>query len=363
MEPLRLLIVDDVTLHRKFIKDALSPLPGIEVIGMVSSGRDALVRIGLLRPDIVTLDLEMPDMNGLEVLEELRKTGFRGAVIMISNYTSKGAPLTLKALELGAIDFILKPSLPTMEQNLTSLRAMFLPMAEALAQRKKINNLLHGRQREFTSPGPSVHHEENGSSPGFTLKRVDARPEIIAIGVSTGGPKALMTIMPLFPSTLKVPVLVVQHMPGEFTSEFAKSLDGKCPLVVKEGVEGEPLRPGHVYIAPGGRQMKVVQAAASRIVRVTDDPPENNCRPSVDYCFRSVAKLYGPKALGVIMTGMGRDGAVGARLLKERGARIIAQNKESSVVYGMPKAVIDAGLADCVSSLDTMVDAILENLK
>lgn len=365
MEPLRVLIVDDSTLYRKFIKDALTPLQGVEVAGVASNGRDALLRISLLHPDIVTLDVEMPGMSGIEVLSNLKDNGFDGAVIMLSSFTQKGTPLTIKALQLGAFDFILKPALTSMDDNLAALRQMFLPMAEALTQRKKINQLLQGKSLVSARSEAAAHRKiVSEQTPVFVKCNGEKMiPQIIAIGVSTGGPKALAEIIPRFPEGLQVPVVVVQHMPEEFTREFAKSLNSKSSLIVKEAEDGEPLRPGTVYIAPGGKQMKVVQAAANKNIQITDDPPENNCKPSVDYCFRSVAKLYGGNAMGVILTGMGRDGAAGSQEMKRHGAKIIAQDEKSSVVFGMPKAVIDTGVVDIVCSLDKMADTIKWNLQ
>ncbi len=302
----------------------------------------------------------MPDMNGIEVLTELEKSAFSGAVIMVSTYTEKGAPLTLKALELGAFDFILKPSLSSMEANLAILRERFLPMAEALAQRKKINRLLLGNV-EQDEKGPLAHFQDVISRPSdISIKgnAITTTPQIIAIGVSTGGPKALAEIIPKFPRRLLVPIVIVQHMPQEFTAEFARNLNAKSRLTVKEAENGEALHAGTVYIAPGGRQLRVVQAVSEKIIQVTDDPPANGCKPSVDYCFRSIAKLYGSKAMGIVLTGMGRDGAVGAQVMKSYGARIMVQDETTSVVFGMPKAVIDAGAADLVCPLHKMSDEI-----
>lgn len=364
MDTLRILIVDDSVSSRKIIKDALSPLPGVEIVGMVSNGHDALLRAASLKPDVITLDVEMPDMNGIEVLSELQRNSFEGAVIMVSSLTKRGAPFTIQALELGAFDFILKPSLSSIEENFAALREMFLPIAQALAQRKKINTLLQGR----TSPANQVRKtayqapsaDLSSSSIGKFLKQTPS--QIIAIGVSTGGPKALSQIIPQLPENLSVPVVIVQHMPEGFTAEFAESLNTKSRLTVKEAEDGEALRPGVVYIAPGGRQIKALQSVSNRIFQITSDPPENNCRPSADYFFRSVAQAYGGNATAVVLTGMGKDGAKGAHLMKSRGAKIIVQDEETSVVFGMPKAVIDLGAADIICPLDKIAATICRTL-
>ena len=359
---LRILIVDDSTLMRKIIREALAPLPMVEIVGAVSNGKDALNRAASLKPDVITLDVEMPGMNGIEVLEGLKNVAFGGAVVMLSYHTAAGAPMTIKALELGAFDFILKPALSSIEANIEALQKMFLPISQALRQRKNIKFLLQGGQpRGKEDLLTDVLPESSDSA--IRSKSLPATVQIVAIGVSTGGPKALIEIIPKLPGDLHVPVVVVQHMPEGFTEEFAKSLDAKSRVRVKEAEDGEKLEPGVVYVAQGGRHMKIGQSFAHKIVTITDEQPENSCRPSVDYCFRSVAKFYGGNSLAVILTGMGKDGTVGAQLMRREGARVIAQDEESSVVFGMPKAVIDAGAADIVSPLHEIANEICRNLR
>lgn len=357
MEPLQILIVDDSTLFRKVLKDALSQLPGIEVIGMVSNGRDALNRAATLSPDIITLDMEMPDMNGLDILKNLQKINYQGAIVMVSSHIDKDASYTIEALALGAFGLILKPSLPSMPENIAYLRKEFQPIAKTAAHRKNITQLLRGNK----SKAPKMMRSH------FSIARQipGTYPEIIAIGISTGGPKALTKIIPALPENLPVPILIVQHMPKGFTAEFANSLNSKSKITVKEAEDGEPVQAGTAYIAPGGRQMKVCQGAVGKIIRITDAPPENNCRPSVDYCFRSVCDLYGGRSLAAILTGMGRDGAASTQALKDAGAKIIAQDEATSVVFGMPKVVIDAGTVDAgnIYPLHKIASVLCENLK
>ncbi len=350
MKPLRILIVDDSTVFRKIIKDALSQIPGVEIAGVVTNGKDALLRTEALAPDIITLDIEMPGMNGIEVLIELQKKDFQGAVVMISSHTERGAPLTIEALELGAFDFILKPSLPSLQENFAALREMSRPIIQAIAHRKKISEMLYGGES-----APRITRQPIAVS-GENMPK--ATPQIVAIGVSTGGPKALAEIIPDFPSDFPVPVLIVQHMPKGFTAEFAKSLNAKSQITVKEGEDGEAVRTGTAYIAPGGTHMKISQGASGKIIRITDDPPENNCKPSVDYCFRSVCNIYGKHTLAVVLTGMGRDGTTGSQLLHKSGARIIVQDEATSVVFGMQKEVIDAGAADNIYPLQKISSVI-----
>nr|MBF0222487.1 chemotaxis response regulator protein-glutamate methylesterase [Desulfobulbaceae bacterium] len=361
MEPLRILVVDDSAFSRKIIKDALSPLAEVEIVGMVSNGADALLRVAAVLPDIVTLDVEMPGMNGLEVLSALQETGFAGAVVMLSSHTERGAPFTIKALELGAFDFMLKPSFASIEENFTALRETFLPIAQAVAQRKKINHLLRGGGLSLGHRRPEVAQASRSDSfiGGYKGK---APSQIITIGVSTGGPKALAQIIPKLTAALAVPVVIIQHMPQGFTEEFAKSLNAKSSITVKEAEDGELLLPGTVYVAPGGKQLKVTTRVLDKIFQITDDQPENNCKPSVDYFFRSVAQVYGSRATAVVLTGMGRDGAKGAQLMKSRGAKVIVQDEETSVVFGMPQAVIDLGSADIVSPLQEIANLMCQNL-
>ncbi len=364
MEPLRVLIVDDSTLYRKIIKDAFSPLSMVEIVGMASNGRDALLRIASLKPDIVTLDMEMPGIDGIQVLTELQTSGFSGAVVVISGYTKKGTPLAIKSLELGAFEVILKPDYSSSMENMSALREKFLPMAEAIAQRNKIAMLLQGNTVLKPDSKPLAFQDLLSEKPETKKKvvRIKYTPEILVIGVSTGGPKALSEILPKFKADFKIPIVIVQHMPLEFTNEFANALNRKSCLAVKEAEDGDILLTGNVYVAPGGRQMKIVRAGLDRVIRVTDDPPVNNCKPSVDYCFESVANLYGGSSLALILTGMGKDGAHGSQILKNKGARVIVQDEETSVVFGMPKAVIDAGAADIVCPLGRIVTEIYRSL-
>ena len=357
---LRILIVDDSTLHRKLIKEALGTLPETEIVGYATNGNEALLQAETLQPDVITLDIEMPGMDGIEVLSRLQHRNFEGEVIIVSCHTREGAPLTIKALELGAFDFILKPEHTTLDENLKQLREMMAPMLAAIARRKELKKLLKGVSVEQEADFDTAAVERNEWP---TSSSSDKSSRIIVIGISTGGPKVLREIIPQFPPDLKVPILIIQHMPEGYTSEFAKNLDGISRIAVKEAESGELIQPETVYIAPGGRQLKVGMGTFGRIILITDDPPENNCRPSVDYCFRSVAKLYGAEAIGVVMTGMGSDGAIGSQLLKRCGAKIIVQDEATSVVFGMPKSVIDSGVADMVCPTNQIVNAINLNLR
>jgi two-component system chemotaxis response regulator CheB len=358
---IKVLVVDDTIFYRKTLKDILTSIPDVEVVGTANNGKVALSRIKALKPDLLTLDVEMPEMNGLDVLQEIQKQGYDVECIMVSSLTPKGGEITIQALSLGALDFIAKPDAATAEENTALLKKALEPKLRAFHRRRELKNLLKGRPGSDKSTVSKQDLADVDSVLAKT-KAATARTEkskAIAIGVSTGGPNALNKVIPLLQPTLHVPVFVVQHMPKTFTASLAQVLNKNSPLEVKEGQNGEIVRPNVVYIAPGGRQMKVASAAQGKlIVRVTDDPPENNCKPSVDYLFRSIAREYGSKATAVIMTGMGSDGKLGVKVMKSAGAVSIAQNAATCVVYGMPKAIVDAGLADIVAPLDAISQEI-----
>ncbi|MCD6224247.1 MAG: chemotaxis response regulator protein-glutamate methylesterase [Deltaproteobacteria bacterium] len=353
---LRVLVVDDTVVYRKIVSDVLSELPDVEVVGVAHNGKIAIAKIKALKPDLLTLDIEMPEVNGLEVLKYLQKSTSGTGAVMLSTLTSKGGDMTMQALELGAFDFIPKPQSGTMADNKKAVKDALEPMVKAFADRKSVKNILSGVTRKGL-----VRTGENTvkrSATGAGTKR--QKSEIIGIGISTGGPNALAAMMPGIPSNIGVPILIVQHMPPVFTKSLAKSLNSRCAIEVREAVNGEPLIPNTALIAPGGKQMKIVAGADGkrRVIKITDDPPENSCKPSVDYLFRSIAYHYVGRATGVIMTGMGSDGTTGLKLMKRNGATIIAQDEASCVVYGMPKAPAEAGIVDTVAPLDKIAAAI-----
>jgi two-component system, chemotaxis family, protein-glutamate methylesterase/glutaminase len=371
---LRVLVVDDTIVYRKAVSDILAEIPGVEVVGIAHNGKIAMSKIATLKPDLLTLDIEMPEMNGLEVLAELQKNHCGVGAIMLSTLTADGSDMTMKALELGAFDFILKPQgSANLQEGKTQIKNALQPLLEAFRHSRNASSLLCNRG-VFAKPNNLL---AKGSTP---LTRPIARPgavvsprpaartgksEIVAIGISTGGPNALSQMLPLLPGELGVPVVVVQHMPPVFTKSLAASLDAKCALTVKEAQEAEAIQPNTVYIAPGGKQMKLVASAdgKNRIIKITNDPPENSCRPSVDYLFRSVGDYYVGRTTAVIMTGMGSDGTKALQLLKQKGALVIAQNEATCVVYGMPKAPIEQGLADVIAPLNKIAEEITKSVR
>ena len=365
---LRVLVVDDTVTFRKILSDALAEIPGVEVIGTAHHGKMAMTRIQTLRPDLVTLDIEMPEMNGLEVLEAIRSQKLDVGVIMVSAFTQRGSEMTIRALELGAFDFITKGTEGDYAQNRESIRIALAPLVKAYAQRREIHAILKG-----TSPAPpprtTVEPAAKSSAamePGLPTAAGTAkkRPELVLIGVSTGGPNALTTVIPALPANLGVPVLIVQHMPPLFTHTLAESLDKKSALHVKEAEHGEMALPNTVYIAPGGKQMKVEAGQGGNpFIQITDDPSENNCKPSADTLFRSASQHFPGRVCAVIMTGMGSDGTLGLRLIKRHPARVIAQDEASCVVFGMPKEAIAAGVVDVIIPLDAIAGEIRKTVQ
>jgi two-component system chemotaxis response regulator CheB len=290
------------------------------------------------------------------------------SVIVVSALTRKGGQLTLQALDRGAFDFITKPDTATAEASREAILREVTPRVRALANRLEIRSILRGTGGT-SSAGLKLEHAPGGSKPttidleGVTgrMSRVarGLKPEMVLVGVSTGGPNALARLLPALPGNLGVPVLVVQHMPPVFTQSLAESLSSKCALKVREATDGEPVLPDTVYIAPGGRQMRLRSSSTPAAIQITDDPPENNCRPAVDYLFRSVSQQFPGRALAVILTGMGSDGTLGLRLLKRRGCLVIAQDEGSCVVYGMPKSAVEAGVVDMVLPLEAIASQVV----
>lgn len=376
---IKVLVVDDTIVYRKAVSDILAEMPGIEVVGVAHNGKIAVAKIQTLKPDLLTLDIEMPEMNGIEVLQYLQQHAPQVSAIMVSTLTSEGGDMTMRALELGAYDFILKPSATNIAESKQQLRTLLTPLIKAfqtgrttvgslqagvrsgVVARKMLPATGEGRIRNgvATTAGSKITMPMTGSI------RRQGKSEIVTIGISTGGPNALARMMPMLPGDLGVPLVIVQHMPPVFTKSLANSLNAKCALTVKEAEDGEALQANIAYIAPGGKQMKLVASAdgTNRLIKITSDPPENSCRPSADYLFRSVADYYVGRATAVIMTGMGSDGTKGLQVLKQKGALIIGQNEESCVVYGMPKGPAELGLIDMVTPLDRIAGEIVKSIK
>lgn len=368
---IRVLVADDTAVFRRVIAEALQGVPSVEVVGTANNGRMVLSRIAALHPDLVTLDIEMPEMNGIEVLEAIRSgPAIPGTImpgtIMVSALTSRGGQMTVRALELGAFDFITKPESGTPEQNIARIRDELVPIVRAFERSREIRSILGGSARKPAAPTalPTSRTPTLKSAPDAQLPEKPVSPTraprrsgtpLVLIGVSTGGPAALARLLPSLPAGLSAPVLIVQHMPPLFTGPLADSLRKKSAMPVREAVDGEVALPGHAYLAPGGKQMKILPGPKGEVVvQINDDPPEHNCRPAVDYLFRSAALHFPGRSIAAILTGMGNDGTDGLRLLKRSGCYSIAQDEASCVVFGMPKEAIAAGVVDTVAPLDAI---------
>jgi two-component system chemotaxis response regulator CheB len=326
MAQLRVMVVDDSAVFRSLLADAVNASGCARVVTHAGDGREALRKAAEYSPDLVTVDVEMPGMSGLELLQALRKDYPRTPIVVVSARTTRGARESMRALELGAADVLAKPDGDDAAANRAALRTT---MADLL-------------QGFVASQAPAPKSIRAAPSMQTMLP-----PQIVAIGSSTGGPAALATILPTLPRNLAAPVVVVQHMPPLFTASLAESLANKCALRVVEAKAGDLLMPGKVFIAPGGKHLGIgTTGSASRFLELTDDPPENHCRPSVDYTFRAVAQHYRDRAMGVILTGMGKDGTLGLRVMKRHGVYVIGQSAESCTVYGMPREAMAAGVVD-----------------
>ncbi len=326
----RVLLVDDAVVVRQALSLAIAQERDLEVAGTAVNGRVALTKFLALKPDIVLLDFEMPEMDGLATVRELRKIDARVPIIMFSSLTERGASLTLEALSLGATDYVTKPSTVDMSATLDAISRELIPKIRALCRLPENQNHL------IPAPQPSAPPL---TPPGRLLCPV----QVVAIGVSTGGPDALARLLPVLPANFPVPVVIAQHMPPIFTSRLAARLTAKSALPVRECLSVQPLIAGCAVIAPGDFHMVVRKEDGALLLKTHQGPKENFCRPSVDVLFHSIAQFYGRHALAVVLTGMGRDGLKGCEALRQSGARIYVQDEASSVVWGMPGFVARAG--------------------
>ena len=329
MNRIRVLVVDDSAVVRKFVAEAVTASPDLVLAGVAADGRAALERLEATAPDVVTLDVEMPVLDGIGTLRELRRSRPRLPVLMLSSHTERGALATLDALAAGASDFVAKPATGGPDATRAFLQQEVVPRLRALA-----------RRASPAAPRPSP--------PPVARRTAASAIRLVVIGVSTGGPQALERVLPKLPRHLSVPVAIVQHMPPMFTRLLAERLSTLGPLPVREAVRGAPLRPGEVWIAPGGRHLTLAEGTDAPLLELDDGPPENSCRPAADVLFRAAAEHYGAGVLAVVLTGMGRDGLAGCERIRSAGGSVLAQDEATSVVWGMPGVVVGAGLADAV---------------
>lgn len=366
---IRVLIVDDSSVMRRIIATALAKHGQLEVAGYASNGLQAVARTQELQPDVVTLDLEMPELDGLSTLREIRKANPSLPIIMFSTMTHRGAQATVMALTAGATDYVAKPTaaMGSMNQAFQVLEHELIPKIVGLAKRS-----VRRRQNSEISPGAAIEAPPPPVRPAPVM--VPPRPPIFAmselprraapvaaivIGVSTGGPMALKQLFAAITVPLSVPVYIVQHMPASFTPLLAARLTASGSMTVKEPINGEIPIPGVAYMAPGGQHMVVTGSAARVYMGLNQEAPKNSCRPSVDVLFQSAAQVYGESVLAVVLTGMGYDGVRGCQDVKARNGQVIVQDEESSVVWGMPGAVSQQGLADLVLPLDKIADELV----
>lgn len=383
------MICDDSALMRNLIGRIIDETTGLSVCGKTENGKDLLEKLESTKPDVILLDIEMPVMNGVQFLEERKKRLINIPVIILSSVATEGAAVTMKCLELGASDFITKPGGASVTLRIGDVTKDIIEYvasyggAYANAHGKKVpepeffshqiklkeaERFIIKKKGEDVAKTASITKQDSVPQSWFqskvkepiviTPERPGGKIEIIGIGISTGGPNALRDVFKAIDPNLKQPILVVQHMPAGFTAEFAQSLDSICPLEVSEAKDGEPVLGGHVYIAPGSYHMFVERKAIGNFIKLSQDNPRNGHRPSCDVLFESIAEIFQNRALGVIMTGMGRDGAAELAEMRKKGAWTLGQDKDSSIVYGMPKVAFELGGVERQVPLSKMADEI-----
>ncbi|CUS47169.1 MAG: chemotaxis signal relay system protein-glutamate methylesterase CheB [Idiomarinaceae bacterium HL-53] len=364
---IRVLVVDDSNFFRRRVTEILNDSEQLEVVGTAADGEEAIKQARALRPDVITMDIEMPVLDGISAVRRImaeRPT----PILMFSSLTHEGAQATLDALDAGAVDFLPKKFEDIARNRGDAVQVLQTRVAEI--GRKRMNASMAPAPARSSSPSPSssrtatpvsarrssfadkTERTQEAAKPAVSTAPVPAVSRttpfrLLAIGTSTGGPVALQTVLTALPADFPVPIILVQHMPAAFTKAFAQRLNGLCKITVKEAEDGDVLKPAHAYLAPGGKQMIVEGRSGSGKLRIREDDSDRlTYRPSVDLTFASLAKAYGGDVLGVILTGMGADGREGSRMLKEQGATIWAQDKDTCVVYGMPQAVAAAGISE-----------------
>lgn len=362
--PYKVLVVDDSTFFRRRVREILSQDPLLEVVGEARNGQEALDLVKKLDPDVVTMDVEMPIMDGISAVKKLMSTN-PVPIIMFSSLTYEGAQATLDALEAGALDFLPK-KFEDIARDRKDVVELLQARVRALGLRKESIRRFRKAPSPVSLPGRTkatrTFIRSTSLSEGFASKT--KRYKLLAIGTSTGGPVALQTILTDIPATFSYPIILVQHMPGTFTTAFAERLNQMCQIKVKEAEDGDVLKPGVAYLAPGGKQMVIEGASHNARISITDSSVLDNLtyKPSVDLTFTSLAKVFGGDVLGIILTGMGADGREGCKKLKQNGAKIWAQDEQSCVVYGMPQAVAKANISEKNVSLSEMADSISKEM-
>lgn len=373
---IKVLVVDDSSFFRRRVSEIVNQDPGLEVVGMATNGAEAVKMVAELRPQVITMDIEMPVMDGITAVRKIMET-HPTPILMFSSLTHEGAQATLDALDAGALDFLPKrfediatnkeDAIALLQQRVKALghRRVFRPVrpTHSATTRTDSSASMTATRLQRSTPATPTRDEtaadSRRSSGTMPLKASGKRYKALLIGTSTGGPVALQRILTQFPANYPHPILLIQHMPAAFTPAFATRLNGLCQIEVKEAATGDQMRPGCAYLAPGGMQMMVERSGTSGRLKVIAGTPDMNYKPSVDITFASASKVFGGDVLAVVLTGMGADGREGARMLKSAGATIWAQDEASSVVYGMPQAVAAAGISTQSIALDNMAEAII----
>jgi two-component system chemotaxis response regulator CheB len=352
--PLKVLVVDDSAFMRKMVCEILGRDPELCVVGLARDGADALAKMEALQPDVITLDVEMPVLDGFGTLAEIMRRR-PTPVVMLSSLTQGGAEATLRCLELGAVDFVGKPS-GSISLDIEKVAADLIAKVKAASKAR-----LHSAAPRSTV-APSVSGR-SAAAPPAPPRETKVRPSqartagVLVIGSSTGGPRALQTLIPGLPADLGLPVVIVQHMPPGFTASLAQRLDGISPLEVREAAEGDRLRAGLILVAPGGHHLEF---DAESIAHLTDAPPVHGVRPSVDVTLASLTRLYGPRITAVLLTGMGRDGARSLKTIRDLGGHTFAEDETTCTVYGMPKAAVELGGVGCLLPLPQIAPALVQ---
>jgi len=353
----RVLVVDDSGFFRRRVKEILVEDPMLTVVGEAANGQQAIDKALELKPDVITMDIEMPVMDGIKATQKIMETN-PTPIVMFSSLTTEGAKATFDALEAGALDFLPK-RFEDISQDREEAKKLLCKRVYAIAQKKHT-------LRKIAPAATSVIAVKTSPVPTQRRKTVSIKKlggiDLVAIGTSTGGPLALQNVLVNLPADFSKPIVMIQHMPATFTPAFAKRLDQLCKISVKEAEDGDKLQPGLALLAPGGKQMLVEGRAGNAVVRVIDSEPSLTYKPSVDITFRSVNNVFPAKTLAIVLTGMGADGREGARVLKAQGSEIWAQDEESCVVYGMPAAIVDAGLADNILDIHDFASAIVKRI-
>lgn len=374
--PLKILIVEDSATMRRMLGEVFQGDPAIKVVGTAANGKIGLTLVESLQPDLITLDVEMPEMDGLTMLTELRKTNRRLPVIMVSTVTARGASATLEALARGANDYVTKPSgQSNARDSIANLKAQLIPRVKAFcgfdtpttttAPTRPLGSRLGATRPMSAGPAPRAGAPAPAARPAMPARPTVLRPktaasrvDVLAVASSTGGPNALEIFLGALPSNLPVPIVIVQHMPPLFTKMLSERLDGKSSIKVQEAQAGMTLQAGHAYIAPGDYHMLLDDSGPGVRIVLNQAAPENSCRPAADVLFRSVAQVFRDRALGVVLTGMGNDGMKGSEEIVKAGGEVLAQDQATSVVWGMPGAVAGAGLATEVLALERLPAAV-----